>query len=318
MVEYFNPFRNVQIAENLDREELAKGVHTLGEVVGLGLRNLAHCPVELNLMPKSSLHRQELETKKPYFIASAACIVLAIFAAGWFYANVADQKREALEQIQSKMGPLQQLGNRLKSATNQLFATEIRADTYTGWILDRYYWPKFFSDVRTALRGVEKAKEAQLSGTKTGVWIERFQPVLPDGIIPGSVKVEAPAPGQPNAGRRGRNSFAPAPGRPGGRGPRPMPPRAQPGLNQPYGNPNNPGAGVELSHVKLVFQAMNLHNPAENTKMADMVAKALQRMTEWVDPKETTLESGTFNPDPNELTFDFEIMLKLKRPVQVN
>src|SRR6266699_6861253 len=69
-VEYFNPLRNLQIDPDLLREELAKVAHSLGEVVGLGLRNLAHCPVELNLMPKSSLKRREFAQKKPYLVAS--------------------------------------------------------------------------------------------------------------------------------------------------------------------------------------------------------------------------------------------------------
>src|SRR5213078_4291496 len=88
-VEYFNPFRNVQIDPSLNLEEMAKVAHSLGEVVGLGLRNLAHCPVELNLMPKSSLKQQELKQKQPYFLASAMCLVLILFAFGWFYDKVA-------------------------------------------------------------------------------------------------------------------------------------------------------------------------------------------------------------------------------------
>src|SRR5258708_15524262 len=51
-VDYFNPFRNIQIDPSVNLEELAKVAHSFGEVVGLGLRNLAHCPIELNLMPK--------------------------------------------------------------------------------------------------------------------------------------------------------------------------------------------------------------------------------------------------------------------------
>src|SRR5271170_1673168 len=54
-VEYFNPFRNVQIDPAVDLEELSRVAHSFGEVVGLGLRNLAHCPVEMNLMPDSTL-----------------------------------------------------------------------------------------------------------------------------------------------------------------------------------------------------------------------------------------------------------------------
>src|SRR6204780_5136207 len=69
-VEYFNPFRNVQISPTLDLDDLSKYAHSFGEVVGLGLRDLAHCPVELNLMPKSSLQRQEFGGKKPYLVAT--------------------------------------------------------------------------------------------------------------------------------------------------------------------------------------------------------------------------------------------------------
>ena len=60
-VEYFNPFRSLQIDPGIDLEELAKSAHALGEVVGLGLRNLAHCPVELNLMPESTLRWQSFK-----------------------------------------------------------------------------------------------------------------------------------------------------------------------------------------------------------------------------------------------------------------
>src|SRR5277367_6457762 len=57
-VEYFNPLRNVQIGPGIHLEEQARVAHSLGEVVGLGLRNLANCPVELNLMPESTLKWQ--------------------------------------------------------------------------------------------------------------------------------------------------------------------------------------------------------------------------------------------------------------------
>src|SRR2546427_71313 len=81
-VEYFNPLRNVQFDPDLNLEELAKVAHCFGEVVGLGLRNLAHCPVELNLMPKSSVKQQQWRQKQPYVIASVFCLILVLFAFG--------------------------------------------------------------------------------------------------------------------------------------------------------------------------------------------------------------------------------------------
>ena len=63
-VDYFNPFRNIEIGPALDLEELSKHAHSFGEVVGLGLRDLAHCPVELNLMPKSSIRAAGVRAQK--------------------------------------------------------------------------------------------------------------------------------------------------------------------------------------------------------------------------------------------------------------
>src|SRR5205809_4213343 len=105
-VDYFNPFRNVQIDPSLNLEELAKVAHSYGEVVGLGLRNLAHCPVELNLMPKSSVKQQVWRQKQPYVIASVFCLILILFAFGWFYDKVATVKAKALENFTSRVTPL--------------------------------------------------------------------------------------------------------------------------------------------------------------------------------------------------------------------
>src|SRR5881394_2640905 len=84
-VEYFNPLRNVDRDPNINVEELQQVAHTMGEVVGLGLRNLAHCPVELNLMPDSTLKWQAFNQKKPYFIATVLSLVAGVLAIGFLF-----------------------------------------------------------------------------------------------------------------------------------------------------------------------------------------------------------------------------------------
>ena len=67
-----------RLIPSVNLEELARVAHSLGEVVGLGLRNLAHCPVELNLMPESTLNWVQFNQKKPYFIATVFSLVLVV------------------------------------------------------------------------------------------------------------------------------------------------------------------------------------------------------------------------------------------------
>src|SRR5271163_4954145 len=88
-VEYFNPFRNVQIDPAVNLEELARVANSLGEIVGLGLRNLAHCPVELNLMPDTTLRWRNFNEKKPYFLVTIFSLVLVAFAVGLLFERLA-------------------------------------------------------------------------------------------------------------------------------------------------------------------------------------------------------------------------------------
>src|SRR5437868_5898562 len=117
-VEYFNPFRNITIEPTIDLEDLAKVAHSFGEVVGLGLRNLAQCPVELNLIPKSIRSKQALDAKTPYFIATMASLILVVFAIGYFYMRTADIKRESLTELEGKLKPLQERAAEMDKQVN--------------------------------------------------------------------------------------------------------------------------------------------------------------------------------------------------------
>src|SRR5438093_4692878 len=139
-VEYFNPLRNLHIDPGLSREELAKVAYSLGEVVGLGLRNLAHCPVELNLMPKSSLKRREFAQKKPYLAASVFCLILIVFAYGWFYDRVADEKARALTDLKPRVFKLQADEQKLKEAMSAMKRAQQEGEQFNAALADRLYW----------------------------------------------------------------------------------------------------------------------------------------------------------------------------------
>src|SRR6202012_3521919 len=98
-VEYFNPFRNVQIDPAVNLEDLSRVAHSLGEVVGLGLRNLANCPVEMNLMPESTLRWQSFNQKKPYLIATVVSLVLVTFAIGFLFQDLAASKQAEIDRV---------------------------------------------------------------------------------------------------------------------------------------------------------------------------------------------------------------------------
>jgi type IV pilus assembly protein PilM len=307
-VEYFNPLRNLQINEELPREELAKVAHSLGEAVGLGLRNLAHCPVELNLMPKSSLKRQEFNQKKPYLVASVFCLILTVFAYGWFYGKEADEKQKALDQLKPQVETLKRDDQRLREGTGAMKRIQMESEQFFSWMEDRYRWAEVLTVLRESLISVEDKKEKEFAA-KTGVWIEKFDPVAPAGFLTVGTDASraafrmadtpAPATPTPPTGRTRRNSAA------GGGG----------------GGPSGGGTN-EIDTVLLTCRSVSLKSvkpdaPADaHTVIAEGFAEELRSRTNYFNAEGTKVTGDIVAPDTN-LTFTFQVTVKLARPVKL-
>ncbi|MRR39301.1 hypothetical protein EG829_32585, partial [bacterium] len=177
-VEYFNPLRNVQLDPALDLEELSRVAHTMGEVVGLGLRNLAHCPVELNLMPESTIKKQAFNQKKPYFIATVLSVVAAIAAIGFLFNQLAGIKQEQKEKVSTELQPLQARASQFKKAYGELQSTQQQLEQVAEWIGDRYRWVDILGEIRQGLIRVEEERRNALR-TDCGVWVEKMTTMTP-------------------------------------------------------------------------------------------------------------------------------------------
>jgi type IV pilus assembly protein PilM len=177
-VEYFNPLRNVQIDPAINLEELARFAHSMGEVVGLGLRNLAHCPVELNLMPESTLKWQSFNQKKPYLIATVFSLVLVIAAVGLLFDKLAGVKSEELRKVHEQVEPQKLRSQQFEKALADLKKAQKDADQVVLWMDNHYYWADVMSEVRNILVKVESGMKGKLR-TDTGIWVEQFMTAAP-------------------------------------------------------------------------------------------------------------------------------------------
>ena len=286
-VEYFNPFRNVQIDPAVNLEELARVAHSLGEVVGLGLRNLANCPVEMNLMPSSTLRWRTFNEKKPYFIFTLLSLVAVAGAVGFLFQKLAESKEKEIKDLEPQVQKLKTKADQFDQAYKKLQTTQKEAGQITSWMEERYYWGNVLAELRRVLIRSEDDIKKKLSairpGVEAGVWIEQ----LTLGNTPG------PATGP-------------------GAVPIPMP-VASPGENEaaPGATPN------PSSTLTLVCRAVNLSNidPSANTDIAYTVLNELQA-NPLFDPKATQLR-GDITPDDATGTFTFGITVGLQHPLNL-
>ena len=292
-VEYFNPFRNVQIDPAVNLEELARVAHSLGEVVGLGLRNLANCPVEMNLMPSSTLRWRTFNEKKPYFIFTLLSLVAVAGAVGFLFQKLAESKEKEIKDLEPQVQKLQAKSDQFKRAYARLGEATNEAAQITSWMEKRYYWGDVLAELKHVLIRSEDDIKKKLSairpGVEAGVWIEQL-------------------------------TFGNTPGPATGPGAVPIPmPVASPGENEavPGATPNPSSPSSPSSTLTLVCRSVNLSNidPSANTDIAYTVLNELQA-NPLFDPKATQLR-GDITPDDATGTFTFGITVGLQHPLNL-
>ncbi len=287
-VEYFNPFRNVQIDPSVNLEELARVAHALGEAVGLGLRNLANCPVEMNLMPESTLRWRTFNEKKPYFIATVFSLVAVAFAVGFLFEKLAISKESELEKLQPEVQQLQERADAFNRIYSKVNATRKEADQIAAWMGDRYYWGDVLAELRRVLiraeNGVQKKLSAQRAGVQAGIWVEQLITMTPTGSVPN------PAMGPGAAGAAPGNMVNPM-------------------TNPAQTETNQNGA------VTLICRAVSLSkvDSAANSDIAYTLENELQA-SPYFDSKATQL-TGQINAEDPSGTFTFGISAVLKNPL---
>jgi type IV pilus assembly protein PilM len=289
-VEYFNPFRNVQIDPGVNLEELARVAHSLGEVVGLSLRNLANCPVEMNLMPASTLRWRTFNEKKPYFIATLISLGVVAFAVGFLFQKLAESKQNEIRGLEPQKQKLEVKFGNFDRAYKKMLAASNEVEQITTMMEARYYWGDVLAELRRVLirseDDIKKKLSAQRAGVEAGVWIEQLTYGAPPtpGTSPGSPSVPPP----PNPGDGDASSAAAV------------------------------AAASPANTITLVCRAVNLSNvdPTATTVIAYTVENQL-KASPYFDPRTTAL-LGNIVTDETTGTFTFGIAVGLTNSPNLN
>ena len=321
-VEYFNPLRNIQIDPSINLEELARVAHSMGEVVGLGLRNLAQCPVELNLMPESTLKWQSFNQKKPYLIAAVFSMVAVVAAIGLLFDKLAGAKSEALEALHQEVEPLKQKSQQFETARANLKKTQTDVDQIVSWMDERYYWADVFSGLRDSLGKVERDMKTKLR-TDTGIWIENFVTAEPRVVDLASADAGGGAPEVSDQARRAaadeafRKRYGLMRARPAASAEASS---EQSTTVEATGTPaRKKKAGPnEVASMTITFRAISLNSvsPEANKEIVYSVLNEIKSNPlfdpDWTDPDGKGL--GAEEPPG---TFTFGITVGLKRPFKL-
>lgn len=150
-VEFFNSLRNVAVAPSAPVTELTRSAHLLGELVGLALRSVTACPMELNLRPEKVTRRHDLEKRRPMLVMATACLVFALLGWAGYYARAAHVIHESLNQLQTKVDVMHEAERQLANLKKQTTSLDNVAIPLIAVVDDRRFWVELLADLNARL-----------------------------------------------------------------------------------------------------------------------------------------------------------------------
>ncbi|PYK47257.1 MAG: hypothetical protein DME46_00060 [Verrucomicrobia bacterium] len=163
-IEFFNPVRNVAIANEADAREIARSAYLLGEVVGLALRAVASCPMELNLRPASVVRDHEVQRRRPFLIGAAACVIAGLLGWSVFYLHAAGLLRAIKQQVDAKVDSLRGFQTRIDGIRKNATTLDSVASPLLNAVNARSFWPQLLEDLNARL-------------PKDNIWITELVPL---------------------------------------------------------------------------------------------------------------------------------------------
>jgi hypothetical protein len=193
-VDFFNPLQNIEVQPGALPEGTVACASGIGELVGLALRSLKNCPVELNLTPPSVVKAMDFRRRIPSF--ALAGLLLILTPALWFGYFTAKEKsiRARTSALVSEKNPLEQTAKEIREGLEKQKILAAAAEPFLTSVAERTIWPNLIEELAAKM-------------PSRHIWITKLTPV--EGVL---AEPEPPKdPKQPTAPR------APIPNQPTGK-----------------------------------------------------------------------------------------------------
>lgn len=303
-VEFFNPLAKVSIAKGVDTDVLQREAHTMGELIGLGLRGIGKSAINIDLVPLALEVSRAADRRKPFLIAAAAMLVAGF--AGWavfqnLAAGKAEDRARTMRETQEELAPIATQIRGLLMNEQELSQV---AQSYIGMESDHAFWFDLIGELRGAF-------------ASDSVWLTEmsplygYDPVEPSGAATPKVGANPVVKADFNSGQTNGSSIAPPPS----------------GTDL-AARPNRPQAPAAAAAANAILvKGYWRENPRSQNAVSDLLKRLRENSTSFSFARKDgkgelsdeqilkSISSGA-NSEGN-LAYPFELILPLSRPVTV-
>jgi type IV pilus assembly protein PilM len=303
-VEFFNPLTHISIGKGMDTALLQSEAHTMGELVGLGLRGIGKSTINIDLVPSAVEVIRAGEKRKPFLIAAAALLILGFAANAVFQfmaAGEAEDRNRTMTETSEELSPVEFQIRTLLKTENEL--TQV-ADSYTRIESDHAFWFDLLAELRGAF-------------ASDSVWITEMNPLYDyNPIAPaeaGAPRVAVRPVVKPDFASNANNVSALA-----------DPPAPTPAQGGNQAKPADPTANaIQIKGFwrdnprSLNIVSDILTRLRENSKSFRFTAKGPNGKDIPLSDEQIIKRLSSGGDQEGDLAFPFEITLPLAHPVKV-
>ena len=150
-VEYLNPFQVVGIGPAVDQQVLSEVAHLFAETIGLALRRIGTSPIEISLIPDYVRKQNEFRSKRPFFFASAAVVLLFFGITLWTMSQQADNIAAENDKFSTYVMQREAIQKRVKDANSKLAIANSAFGDAVDLLKKRNNLIAFYSLIKTCI-----------------------------------------------------------------------------------------------------------------------------------------------------------------------
>ncbi len=164
-VEYFNPLKRVSVGQDVDVEKVSMEAHSLGEIVGLGLRSLKESRLNIDLVPDVVQHERDDAQKRPKLILGS-CLIVSACAAFCVFGFLSKKRAVSAAADQAKVvKALNVYANPIRKKYDDANKVADVVGLYKGAVDSRLHWLEGLRDIKAHFSHPE-------------LWIIEMKPVV--------------------------------------------------------------------------------------------------------------------------------------------
>ena len=150
-VNYLNCFGAIAIAPQVNREELQAVAPMFQELIGMSLRSVTVCPVDISLVPKVIRNQRELDRRKPFFYISAGVAVLCLFIFSIGVSKLLAFDRRRVEKVESEVKRTNAKMNEIKELKGKCDGAAGRYNEAADLLKSRNTWFEMLEELQTMI-----------------------------------------------------------------------------------------------------------------------------------------------------------------------